>query len=128
MPSEMTPEVLDTVALPLARVMGSWCDAVKRRATELAMNGHEFEHHKLVTRARAVSIDDVQCAYEQVKDIIPLDDFLRATKLSVSQLRSVAKSLAPRGKGKAAAEEINSRLATLMPNGDEAETRYLRKK
>tara|TARA_R100000808_G_scaffold24260_1_gene55422 strand:+ start:5502 stop:6557 length:1056 start_codon:yes stop_codon:yes gene_type:complete len=128
MPSEMTPEVLDTIALPLARVMGAWCDAVKRRATELAMNGHEFDNHKLVTRARAVNIDDVQCAYEQVKDIIPLDDFLRATKLSVSQLRSVAKSLAPRGKGKAAAEEINSRLATLMPNGDEAETRYLRKK
>lgn len=128
MPSEMTPEVLDTVALPLARVLDSWSTAVKKRATELAKNGHEFEQHKLVSRARPVSIDDVQLAYEQVKDIVPLEEFLRATKLSVSQLRSVAKSLAPRGKGKAAAEEIDNRLATLMPDGDEAQTQYLRKK
>lgn len=128
MPSEMTPEVLDTVALPLSRVLDSWCSAVKKRATELAKNGHEFDHHKLVSRARPISIDDVQTAYQQVQDIVPLEEFLRATKLSVSQLRTIAKTLAPRGKGKAAQEEINNRLATLLPDGDEAQTQYLRKK
>jgi len=128
MPSEMTPEVLDTVALPLARVLDKWCDSVKRRATELAINGHEFDRHKLVSRAKAVSIDEVECAYEQVKDMVPLEDFLRATKLSVAQLRSVAKQSAPRGKGKAAVEELNKRLGTLLPDDEDSQTRYLRKK
>jgi len=126
-PSAITPEVLDTVALPLARVLGSWCEKVKRRATQLAIEGHEFEHHKLVSRTSSSQIDDVETAYHLVSDVVPLEEFLKATKLSPAQLRSVAKALAPRGKGKAAIEEINSRLAALLPDED-AKTQYLRKK
>ena len=127
-PETMTPEVLDEIALPLARVLASWGNKVKDRATKLAMEGHDFEHHKLVARARPVSLTDAPAVYDLVKDTVPVEEFLRATKVSLSQLKAVAKSLAERGKGKAAQDELVERLKPLLPESQDNETFYLRKK
>ena len=127
-PATMTPEVLDGVALPAVRIITPWCRAVKQEATRLAMEGEDFENHKLVGRSRPIVFDNAQDIYESVKDLIPLDSFLQSTKVHLAPLRAEVRKLAPHGKKKTAVENLNERLSEFLPDDESNTTFHLRKK
>jgi len=131
-PSKMSTQMLDTVAMPVARVMDRWVSSVKAELTERAMAGEPLTRHTLAERAKAVTIDDANAAYAAVRDMVSLDAFHGAVSVSLSKLKSAARSAAPRGKKDAAEEEIFRRLSAagvVQQTDNEQQTiRYLRKK
>ena len=129
-PSTMTTEQLDAFALPLARVLERWCDSVKSELLTRALAGAPLEHHTIATRAATVTIDDADAAHRVAATLgVEAPEFLSAVTVSLSKLRQVVRSKAPKGAKDEAEEKLLRRLSAAgMPVDAEKKISYLRKK
>ena len=129
-PKSLTPEVLDEVALPFARVAEKWAAAVKERAKQLLTDGVELAHHKLGERAAPTKLNgSVNDAWDHANGLVTLEEFLPCCSLSVSQLRKAVRDAHPKGKKDEAEQELVKRLRTadLIESAPEKQ-KYLQRK
>lgn len=129
-PATMSPEVLDQWALPFARIIESWCKQVKDRSKQLLVEGVEFEHHKLGSRAAKTKVNGtVNDVWEVVQGMLTMENFLPACSLSVSQLKKAVRAIAPRGEKDNAETMLVTKLrsAGLVSEQPEKET-YIQRK
>lgn len=129
-PASMSPEILDSFALPFARIIEAWCRQVKERTKSLLLEGVEFEHHKLGERAAKANINGtVNDAWTVLDDLLDLDEFMSACSLSVSQLKKAVRAKAPRGMKDDAETNLVVRLGTSGLITDEPEKQtYIQRK
>jgi len=126
-PSGMTTEQLDSLAMPLARVLERWVDSVKAELLSRALAGAPLDHHTTMTRAAAVNIEDASTALKVSG--LEVEAFLGAATVSLAKLRTVIRAGAKRGEKDSAEEQFLSRLSAAGVKVDaEKKITYLRKK
>lgn len=109
LPTELDPMMVTepehmAKLLSYAEVMEEWSGSVKQHAKELRqLNGLEIPGWDLVSRQGKLTVDDVNGAYKLAtqKYGVSHDEFLAATKVSISDISEAIKRNAPaRAKGK----------------------------
>lgn len=85
------------LALQLASVLGKWAESVRAHATEMAKNGAEIPGYHLAARRGKRGVSNPAAAYQLVKDVVPLEEFLGKVQVTYSDLEDLFVSKAPRG-------------------------------
>jgi superfamily II DNA or RNA helicase len=105
------PEVLATL-LKLAPIAEEWASSIRKRCIELAVQeGVNFPGFKRVERRAARKILSVSGAFDQVKDVMPFEEFLKACDtVSISKLEEAFASHAAKGKKSNSRQILECRL------------------
>lgn len=122
----LTPEQVDSFALPTARIMETWIKQVKARATELLSDGTELDSHELGERSAPVKLERPVNELTPLATVtmgIPLDDILQCCSLSVSQLKKTAKR-----HGVAEQDFMDQLQSEGFISTDKPKTKYLKRK
>lgn len=110
-PAAITEPETMSKALTLARFVGTWADAVRKAATELAKGGADLPGYRLQERRRGREVDDLSAALDRT-GLTPAQ-FVGACKLSLPKLTDAF--AASRGLSKAqAGRELESLLSDLI--------------
>jgi hypothetical protein len=110
-PGAITDPDTMSKALTLSRFVGTWADAVRKAATELAKDGAEIPGYRLQERRGAREVLELNAAFERIG--LSAEQFIPACKLSLPKLTE--SFAAARGISKAqAGREIETMLADLI--------------
>lgn len=115
-PADITGDAADPTELAqllkLAPIMESWAESIRELARGKAVNeGWELPGFRLQEQKAARKITSALKAYEAIKEIVPLKDFLAAcSKVSVPDLETYFAESIPRGKKKQAKQQLVDRL------------------
>ena len=105
------PKVLAEL-LKLAPIAEAWAASIRKRCIDLAVQeGVDFPGFKRVERRAARKILSAHGAFEQVKDIMPVDEFLKVCdSVSIGKLEEAYASHAPKGKKANSRQILECRL------------------
>jgi len=98
--------------LKLAPIAEAWASSIRKRCIDLAVQeGVDFPGFKRIERRAARKILSAHGAYLQVKDVMPVDEFLKVCEsVSISKLEDVFSSHAPKGKKANSRQDLECRL------------------
>jgi len=98
-PSEVEdPETLEQLYI-VAKIAENWAKSIKHKVTGLALEGHEFEHHKLKSMgALKKTIEKNYLAQLAIKYGLDMSEVVEASDLTLNQLAAVLHSKSPKGK------------------------------
>lgn len=105
------PKVLAEL-LKLAPIAEAWAASIRKRCIDLAVQeGVDFPGFKRVERRAARKILSAHGAFEQVKDVMPVDEFLKVCdSVSIGKLEEAYASHAPKGKKANSRQILECRL------------------
>jgi hypothetical protein len=128
-PAQITEPKQMALALRLAPVLLAWADAVKAQALDMVRNGLEIPGYELKHRTGRRVIKELAAVWDIVHGqfAMPLENFLPACSISVTELEKAVRSTQPRGQGAEAIRQLNQLLAAEGLCTTEADITYLAK-
>ena len=115
-------------ALQIAAVMERFSRSVKARALEMALDGEQIPGYELKVRKGARKVDDLLAAFAALSpNVLQLEDFLPACKISITELERAVKDVAPRGEKQKFADAVLGDLASAGIVSQSNEIPYLGK-
>lgn len=97
-------------ALAVASVLEKWCSSVKYHAGKLREEGVSVPGYEWSARSGRRTITNPTLAYEALKDVISLEQFLGAVEVRITPLMDAVKENAPNRKKKEAAQRVEDLL------------------
>lgn len=127
--SRMTTEDIGTHALPVARVMEKWASAVKAEALARATAGETVPGHVVAERSKPQTLTDMVAVSTALNGIVPAAAIVESASISLADLKTLARSLAPKGGAAAAERDVVSRLSVAgLITGQPDTTRFIKRK
>jgi hypothetical protein len=128
-PAQITEPKQMALALQLAPVLLAWADAVKAQALDMVRNGLEIPGYELKHRTGRRVIKELVAVWDIIhaEFAVPLENFLPACSISVTELEKAVRSMQPRGKGAEAIRQLNQLLAAEGLCTTEPDITYLAK-
>lgn len=127
--SRMTTDDIGNHALPVARVMEKWVSAVKAEALDRATSGETVPGHVVAERSKPQTLTNMVVVGTALNGIVPAAAIIEAASISFGDIKSLARSLAPKGGAAAAEREVVSRLSVAGLITEQPETtRFIKRK
>ena len=127
--SRLSTEDIGNYALPVARVLEKWVSAVKAEALDRASAGDTVPGHVVAERAKSQTLTNLKAVNAALVGLVPLTAVEEAATISLSDVKSIARTFADKGKAAEAEREVVRRLSAAGLCSEQPESiRYIKRK